>query len=60
MAQRRQVRVSGGLEARSERPARGYGEPEAGASKGKHDRLKPVLRGQEPAQQSEAGCRGFA
>jgi len=31
MAQRRQVRVSRSLEGEGERPARGYGEPEAGA-----------------------------
>ena len=30
MPKRSQVRVSEGLEARSERPATGYGEPEAG------------------------------
>jgi len=30
MSERRQHRVSGGQEARSERPATGYGEPEAG------------------------------
>ena len=44
MAQRSRRRVSGGLEGRSERPATGYGEPEAGAQETGHDRLKPVLR----------------
>jgi hypothetical protein len=31
MAQRRQIRVSRSLEGGGERPATGYGEPEAGA-----------------------------
>jgi len=31
--QRRQIRVSRSLEGRGERPATGYGEPEAGAPK---------------------------
>ena len=31
MAQRRQIRVSRSLEGEGERPATGYGEPEAGA-----------------------------
>ena len=30
MAQRRQIRVSRSLEGEGERPATGYGEPEAG------------------------------
>jgi hypothetical protein len=30
MAQRRQIRVSRSLEGEGERPAMGYGEPEAG------------------------------
>ncbi len=33
MAQRRQIRVSRSLEGEGERPATGYGEPEAGAAK---------------------------
>ena len=45
MAQRRQVRVSRSLEGGRERPARGFGEPEAGARLDEgHDRLKPVLQ----------------
>jgi hypothetical protein len=32
MAQRRQIRVSRSLEGEGERPATGYGEPEAGAA----------------------------
>ena len=43
MAQRRQVRVSRSLEGGGERPARGFGEPEAGAAESIQDRLKPVL-----------------
>jgi hypothetical protein len=44
MAQRRQIRVSRSLEGEGERPATGYGEPEAGAPNLRHDRLKPALR----------------
>jgi hypothetical protein len=44
MAQRRQVRVSRSLEGEGERPATGYGGPEAGAPKEGHDTLKPVPR----------------
>ncbi len=35
MAQRRQIRVSRSLEGEGERPATGYGEPEAGAAYGR-------------------------
>ena len=38
MPERRQLRVSGGLEARSERPATGHGEPEAGLGSGGQSR----------------------
>jgi len=46
MPERRQIRVSRSLEGGGERPATGYGEPEAGlgALSKQHDRLKPVLR----------------
>jgi len=53
MAQRRQIRVSRSLEGGGERPATGYGEPEAGAHKLSHDRLTHVLR--RPAQRAQHG-----
>ena len=43
MAQRRQIRVSGGHEGRSERPARRYGATPNRCAPQSNDRLKPVL-----------------
>jgi hypothetical protein len=65
MAQRRQIRVSRSLEGGGERPATGYGEPEAGALQLTMDRLKPAsLRdvedgaGADGAVAAAAGPRG--
>ncbi len=55
MAQRSRSRVSGGLEARSERPAMERGQPRAGLGEFRHDRLKPVLQ-----QQAERVPHGTA
>ena len=44
MPERRHIRASEAQDGRSERPATGYGEPDAGADRLRHDRLKPVLR----------------
>ena len=43
MPERRQVRVSRSLEGEGERPATGYGEPEAGLGYYGHTELRPVI-----------------
>ena len=52
MAQRRQIRVSRSLEGEGERPARGYGEPEAGASPKRRASGETVRGNPEPARSS--------
>jgi hypothetical protein len=50
MAQRRQIRVSRSLEGEGERPATGYGEPEAGARPTRRTSGETVRGNPEPAR----------
>ena len=64
MAQRRQIRVSRSLEGGGERPATGYGEPEAGAADCPMGRLPEIPNYSAPVRNvsscfDRTGCWSF-